>query len=263
MRRAVLGFLAVFSQAPAAGADSPSLGAGVEWRQTAFGTALGGRMLLTLPFDRLLGVRVTPAVATAPVAARPSPRLDPGTRRALESTGLARALVRAALRARRPEAEERRLDGLSSRARLSAGLPTLVLRAARSTDASLRVSPTDAEVYTYDYTRTGNADLLLEARATFNLHRLLFAPEEIAIERLRLERARERERLIERVLGHLLAWERGRGRLLEPDLDPEVRHKVEAEVSAAALALEALTDGGFSAELARRRAQRAVPRAAR
>ncbi|MFO7180027.1 MAG: hypothetical protein DIU78_015120 [Pseudomonadota bacterium] len=216
------------------------------------GNALGGGMHLAIPFDRLLGVRAIPVAALAgPVAGARVQRLDPATRRALERTRLARAVVRAALRARDADGEARRLDGLSARARLAAGLPDLVLRAARSTDASLRVSPTDTEVYAYDYTRTGKADLLLEARVSFDLHRLLFAPEEIAIERLRLERARERERLIERVLGHLLAWERGKVRLLDPELDAEARRKGEAEVTAAALALEALTDGEFSAELAR------------
>src|SRR5690606_7545438 len=142
MRRALLGLLVVLAQAPAARADSLRVGAGVEWRQTAMGNALGGGMHLAIPFVRLLGVRAIPVAALAgPVAGARVQRLDPATRRALERTRLARAVVRAALRARDADGEARRLDGLSARARLAAGLPDLVLRAARSTDASLRVSP--------------------------------------------------------------------------------------------------------------------------
>jgi hypothetical protein len=75
-------------------------------------------------------------------------------------------------------------------------------------------------VTVYDYTQTGGADLLLEARATWTLDRLVFADEELGIERLTEAEARDRAEL----------------------------ERFEAEA-----ALDVLTGGWFAAEIARRR----------
>jgi hypothetical protein len=161
---------------------------------------------------------------------------------------LTRDAVAAAANAEHAGARERALDGVASRARLSAALPELRLRAARSRDESLRLAPTAEDPYRF--TLAGGNGLLLEGQATFRLNRLLFADEELAVERLRVERERGSERRQARVTARVLAWhravsrersaasaeERGRAELL----------RVEAEVE-----LDVLTGGWFGPRVAR------------
>jgi hypothetical protein len=176
----------------------------------------------------------------------------------LAHLALARGAVRAARRASARDLTRERLDSLSTRSRVSAVLPELVLRAARSTDRSLRLSPTASDIAVYDYTQTGGDDLLLEARATWTLDRLVFADEELGIERLRLEHTRSDERLVERVLALVFGWERA-GRLLAAvDTEPELRLRAEVDQLEAEATLDVLTDGWFGAEL-ERRSRRVAP----
>ncbi len=195
----------------AAGAGPLRIGASFEWGRSELDSRFGGSLWLIVPLERLASpMRASrfasplaeegPARTQRPVRAEQTPIAD---------LRLARGAVRAARRASARETTERRLDGLGSRARVSAALPELMLRATRSTDQSLRLSPDERDVTVYDYTRTGGADLLLEARATWNLDRLVFADEELGVERLRLEHAKSEERLIERVLA---LWSCGSGR---------------------------------------------------
>jgi hypothetical protein len=135
-------------------------------------------------------------------------------------------------------------------------LPELVLRAARSTDQTLRLSPTATDAAVYDYTQTGGADLLLEARATWTLDRLVFADEELGVERLRLDHARSEAQLVDRIVALVFDWERARQVLATPDAEPEARLKAELDELQAEATLDVLTDGWFSAELARRRTTR-------
>jgi hypothetical protein len=146
---------------------------------------------------------------------------------------------------------------VASRARLSAALPELRLRAARSRDESLRLAPTAEDPYRF--TLAGGNGLLLEGQATFRLNRLLFADEELAVERLRIERERGSERRQARVTARVLAWhravsrersaasaeERGRAELL----------RVEAEVE-----LDVLTGGWFGPRVAAARPWNGVTR---
>lgn len=255
MRRAlVLGLLALsfVPCAPGVAAAGPlRVGGSFEWARSELGSRFGGSLWLAVPLERLASpVRVSRLrriAEDAPAAKRPAavvqtPRTD---------LRLARGLVRAARRAAARATTERRLDGLGSRARVSAALPELMLRATRSTDQSLRLSPDDRDITVYDYTRTGGADLLLEARATWNLDRLVFADEELGVERLRLEHAKSDERLIERVLELFVSWEQARRKLLEPETEPELRLRAEVAQVQAEAGLDALTAGWFGAELAR------------
>lgn len=140
-----------------------------------------------------------------------------------------------------------RLDGIASRARAAAALPELRLRAARVTDESLRLSPTLDDPYRY--TRAGGTNLLFEARATWKLDRLLFADEELAVERLRGEQARARGALTERVLKALFAWQRAELKGRDPQADPEARTQSLLLALEAELTLDVLTGGWFSEAL--------------
>jgi hypothetical protein len=254
-------FCVLFALVPvrAAWAAPLRVGASFEWTKTDLGSGVGFWLSLELPLERAVrptGSREPALAALAEDASRAppnAPQAKPLARRAAADSGLARAAVREARREHARDAARARLEGLATRARVSATLPELTLRAARSTDQSLRLSPAASEVTVYDYTQTGGADLLLEARATWTLDRLVFADEELGIERLRIERERADERLVERVLALVFAWERAGRRLLAPDTEAEARDRAELERFEAEAALDVLTGGWFAAEIARRR----------
>lgn len=156
---------------------------------------------------------------------------------------MARAVVREALRVHGTPRLLQRLDELSSRSRIASLLPELMLRAARSTDQSLRLAP--AGVDRYDLTQTGGADLLFEARASWDLDRLVFAAEELRIQQMRQGQAADAEKLTLLVLRHLFAWQRAYGRLMSEPLEPEKALAWELDLLEAETALEVLTDGFF------------------
>jgi hypothetical protein len=122
----------------------------------------------------------------------------------------------------------------------------------RSNDESLRLSPTleDPE----RYTRDGGNDFLLEASATFKLNRLVFADEELSVERLELEREKATEKLSERVLERLFAWHRAFSGLVSAGADPKRRAIFELERLEAEVELDVLTGGWFGG-VARRLAE--------
>jgi hypothetical protein len=237
------------------------LGFAWEWQKTSLGTGTAGLVFLTLPLERL-GRPVLPRIPPAPLAelregppngAAPAPTITPPTapkpappRPPLVDSALARRLVRAALRVRGELLAGDRLDGLAARSRASAALPELTLRAVRSTDESLRLSPSGT--YVNDYTQTGGAGLLLEARATWKLDRLVFADEELRVERLRAQRERLADRVVAAVLKQLVTWQRARLHLLDPDLTPEEQLRLEVEQVEAESSLDVLTEGLFSSE---------------
>lgn len=167
---------------------------------------------------------------------------------------LARGAVAAArARARVADAEDR-LDGLASRSRSSATLPELRLRAMRVIDEDESLSPTS-----YDPSRitlSGGSSTWLEARATWKLDRLVFAREEIAVERLRVVQARAARAVEHDVLQALGRWHRARWRSLDPEAPAEAQIEAELEASAIEATLDVWTDGWFSRELARRSRRR-------
>jgi hypothetical protein len=161
---------------------------------------------------------------------------------------LARQAVAAAATAEREGARERALDGVASRARLSAALPELRLRAARSRDESLRLAPTTEDPYRF--TLAGGNGLVLEGQATFRLNRLLFADEELGVERLRVERERGNERRQARVTARVLAWHRAVSRVRSAE-SPEERGRAELQRVEAEVELDVLTGGWFGRRVAR------------
>jgi hypothetical protein len=161
---------------------------------------------------------------------------------------LARQAVAAAATAEHEGARERALDGVASRARLSAALPELRLRAARSRDESLRLAPTTEDPYRF--TLAGGNGLVLEGQATFRLNRLLFADEELGVERLRVERERGSERRQARVTARVLAWHRAVSRVRSAE-SAEERGRAELLRVEAEVELDVLTGGWFGHRVAR------------
>jgi len=178
----------------------------------------------------------------------PPPRLTPA---------LARATLRAALAAAGQPGARARYASLARRARSSAVLPELRLRAERTTDESLRLAPTAADPYRY--TRAGGVSTTLEARATWRLDRLVFADEEVRVEELRRMRRRNDRQLLDDVLEALVAWQRALWGEVDPSASGEERlaarlGRIQSEVT-----LDLLTAGTFS-RLVRRADQKRVAR---
>ena len=161
---------------------------------------------------------------------------------------LARDTLAAADNARGALAHDHELDGLAARSRASATLPELRLRAARSRDESLRLAPTAEDPYRFSL--SGGNGTLLEAQATFRLNRLVFADEEIPVERLRIERERLSERLRARVMARVVAWHRALSHERSA-ADSEQRGRAALERVGAEVELDVLTNGWFAARVAR------------
>ncbi|KYF89813.1 hypothetical protein BE20_19490 [Sorangium cellulosum] len=157
---------------------------------------------------------------------------------------MARAIVEAALRQSRLLDPEARIDAIASRARTSSLLPELRLRVSRLVDEAENLAPTE-----YDPARrtaSGGTSLWLEARATWRLDRLVFADEEIALERLRRERAELQAKLTARVLELLFAWQRAVALSADPGRSPEERRAAALAALEAEASLDLLTGGSMT-----------------
>ncbi len=218
------------------------------------------RLLVATADEAAESVENQPYGADAPPLAGGEPRTDEGTdgaaapALAAELVGrLAREAVAAAESAHGLAAHERALDGAAARARASAALPELRLRAARSRDEALRLTPTTDDPYRFSL--AGGTGTLLEAQATFRLNRLVFADEEVPLERVRLERERMNERLEVRVTAAVVAWHRALSRE-RAALDADERGRAALARVDAEIALDVLTDGWFGARVRRLPASR-------
>jgi hypothetical protein len=234
-------------------------------------SVLGGFVRVEVPFDRLAAPR-RPLVASAddarfvPDDGRSAPEDDtlrddarladadepeaaaaPALEPALLGV-LARETLAAAQNAHGVRAFDRDLDSASSRARTSAMLPEVRLRAARTRDAALHLTPTVDDPY--HSTLADGDGTLIEAQATFRLNRLIFADEEVLLERLRIERERLNERLEIRVLAKIAAWHRALSREWG-NPDPELRGRAALARVNAEIELDVLTDGWFGARVRR------------
>ncbi len=155
-------------------------------------------------------------------------------------------LTQAALVAQGCEEAWSRLEHLGTRNRASALLPEVALRAGRERDTALRLTPTDTDPYRYSM--SGATNLLLEGRLSWRLGRLLFSSEDLGIERLKLARSRERQRVVERTLAVLFQWLRAQSELASARRITLRRSRAARwELTQAELHLDALTGGWFSA----------------
>jgi hypothetical protein len=207
------------------------------------GHAFGAGVVIGASLDGFAAPQIegTPPAEGSSTPTEPPVRID---------ARLARGAVAAALhRARVVEADER-LGSLAPRSRSSAALPELRLRAMRVIDEDEALSPTE-----YDPSRVtakGGSSTWMEARATWKLDRLVFAREEIAVERLRIGQARIRRAIEHDVLDGLARWHRARWRALDPEAPGDRRIEAELESATIEAMLDVWTDGWFSRELARR-----------
>ena len=250
MKTKVRALLSVIFLCMDASASSGSLELGLSggWVARADGAReVVALLTLELPLDRRRAARVAPGLAEPP-AATEKPAARPARALSLVTPELAHAAIRAALRASGRARAEARYGSLSSRARSSAALPELRLRASRTTDESLRLSPTAADPYRY--TQAGGVSVALEAQATWKLDRAVFADEELQIEHLRRLRARKDERLVEDVLKALFAWQRAASGAADPDAPPDEQELAELRVVEAEVRLDVLTGGWFSVRAA-------------
>lgn len=247
---------------PSGGELSLSIGARLDRGDTRSGVL--GFAALNVPLDRFANAPrslsapepnaeapvgpVTPPASDAEAAASElaSPLLS-----SADLSRLARDAVGAALRASGAPLRREELDRIASRARLSALLPELRVRGQRSDDESLRLTPSTEDPYRYSV--SGGRDWLLEAQLTFRLSRVVFADEELALERLRIERERASARTAALVVERVLAWHRAFTLSRDTELTPEVRQKLAFEALEAEVELDVLTGAWFGERTARYR----------
>ena len=200
---------------------------------------LGGMVIVGLALDRMTAGpvrRVEPREQGASGAA--------GTESGTFPAALARACVAAALRTAGLDGDER-LDSIVSRAHASAALPETRLRAMRLWDDANHTTTLATTDGTNYYDAVG-ANLVLEARLTWRLDRLVYAGDEPTLERVRIERQEARSRLSTRTLEALFGWERAR--VDASAAVPDTRERIEADLRAAEAraTLDVLTGGRFS-----------------
>jgi hypothetical protein len=151
--------------------------------------------------------------------------------------------VAAALRVARYPAVRAELESLRARTRSAALLPQLSLRASHSTDQTLRLTPTlDAPDR---FSQSGGAGVVLEARLSWQLDRLIYDKDELSVLRIGAERANAAGKLVAEVLAQIFAWNRAMRRQREPGLDDEAREEAQVAALEAELRLDVLTDGWF------------------
>ena len=228
--------------------------------------AYGAMLRLELPLDRVAAHAVRAAIAEDPrMPPRPplrqkvdlSPPPPPPPKLPVQPTpepplrlpvvvtpGAARAAVEAALRRAHLTDPDARLDELAARARRAAGLPSLRLRVMRTVDDGDTLSPTSYDPYRI--VAVDDIRFSVEAAATWRLDRLLFAREEIMLERMRHERADAQHRLSAHVLRLLFEWQRARAMAENPGLTPEDNLAARLRAIEAEAEVDLLTDGWFT-----------------
>jgi hypothetical protein len=185
---------------------------------------------LTIPWDR---------IAKRPPLAEGPTRVVTARGFSL-SSWLARQVVRATWATSGLGTDDAHLDAMIRRARLSALLPEVRVRAARTDDA--REAQSDVTDDTARTSATLGARFYMEGRLTWRLDRLAFADEEPGVERIRLERVELRSRLALRALEALFAWQRAELDARDGDSAEAALRLLEAETT-----LDVLTGGWFSA----------------
>jgi hypothetical protein len=199
---------------------------------------VGGLVVVGLPLDKL--ARPSTAVAVRPVA------IEGGDTTLALTSRLARASVSAAWQTAGIGPDDARLESIVSRARWSAVLPEARLRAVRFDDARLA---TDTGTDSTRWRDSAGANVGFEGRLTWRLDRLLYADDEPAFERMKLERHDARARIASRTLEALFHWQRAWIDLRSlPPLSKGSREEVDAalRVLEAEAALDVLTGGWFT-----------------
>lgn len=179
----------------------------------------------------------------APVEPEPEPRKTALPQELTLSPVLVRRLVRRALAVDGARARARHLRSLASRSRTSAWLPELSLRAGRSTDRSLRLTPTTSDPYRYS--QSDGSDLYGEVKLAWKLDGVVFSRSEVGLARLRQSEQARRDQVMERVLEALFAWQLAELRAVDPNLTLEDQLRFQLLALQARLRLDVLTGGLF------------------
>lgn len=213
-------------------------------------SAVGSNAYALLQLNMALPEPIISPVAPQPIAFPPQtesvPPPPPHLEHRLAWLTVRRAgqVVQAALDHHRSAANNKRLRTLALRARYAAGLPDVRLRGGSSADESLRLTPTLDDPARY--TQQGARDLWFDAQLTWHLDRALFAPEEVALERLRRSREKDSQELVVRAIAALKIWQKALIDLQEPLRLPEERQRLQLLALGEAALLDALTGGWFS-----------------
>lgn len=203
---------------------------------------VGGMMVVGLPLDRIARPSVKPNIEATRVVA-----IEGGETTLALTPRLARTCVANAWRVAGLGSDDARLDAIISRARWSALLPEARVRAVRFEDARLS---TDTGTDSARWRDSAGANVGFEGRLTWRLDRLLYAEDEPAFERMKLERHDARSRIASRTLEALFHWQRAWIDLRAlPPASRGTRDEVDAalRVLEAEAALDVLTGGWFTA----------------
>lgn len=228
-------------------------------RRDTGAAGFGAMLLMGVPLDRLAMRAIGEGTAPDPPSLKPdrkppdpppATKLPPAPASALPpplrvpvvvTPEAAREAVSAALKRAHLAEPDARLDGMATRARSAAALPELRLRALRTVDQGQTLSPTE-----YDPLRTTATAVVsywMEARATWRLDRLVFADEEVAIERMRHDRAEARTKLTAHVLKLLFEWQRALALADNPAASPEENLTARLKALEAEAEIDLITDG--------------------
>jgi hypothetical protein len=223
------------------------------WRQLVAGQEdVGAMVVVGVPFDRVArGPTGGLADPRSPVPAASAPTSEPSSAPPPVHTGpaltasLARRCVAASLRTAGLEIDDSRLDDLLARSRQSAWLPearTRIMRLLTDAAHSTTLATNDGTTY---YSAIG-AHLVLELRLTWRFDRLIYAGDEPALERMRLERQEARSRLAAKTLEVLFSWQRAVVDQRESLAGSREELEAKLRASEAQVTLDVLTGGWFS-----------------
>ncbi len=221
--------------------------AGYTYKADGLPRDYGAVATLAVPLDRIAYRGPGHALTGAALASTGTAPSGPFSAVSLPVTrDVARAAVLAAWRAARLGPDDARIDAMASRAHWSALLPETRFRAARRFDESNSVNATATTIDPRTTDSAGSA-AYLEARLTWRLDRIVYADDEPAFERMRLERHDARARIAARVLSLLGQWQRAwvDARLSAPDSAESLETNM--RLSDAEASLDVLTEGWFSA----------------
>ena len=158
---------------------------------------------------------------------------------------IAQRAAREAIRAAGLDATDAEVDRMQSRARASALLPELRVRA-QGTSAGTRDYVTDSGALETSYF---GPSYLIEGSLVFHLDRLAYSGQEARLERLRLERIEARARITQRVIDEIARWSKATAEERESPEGTDARADATARRVAAQMALDVWTSGWFSSFL--------------
>ena len=159
------------------------------------------------------------------------------------SSKLIARLLRRALALDGSQRRGRRLAALADRSKSSGWLPELSLRAGRSTDQSLRLTPTSSDPYRY--TQSDGSDLYGEVKLSWKLDRVLFSREELGLQRLAQSEQARRDQVAERLLSAVFDWQLAELRSRDVNQTPEDQLRFALLAAQARLRLDVITGGLF------------------